>query len=144
MIGQFTARFIGGLQTYQVFAAMLIFPSIPIALWFSVIYHYHLNSIPTAGIINLTMVVVGVIFVINSLDSLVRLYTDNLKLTVARLGKLRYFVFNVGLLAVLTLLFQFDFLEIEWVGAVVIGLYFACLGYQLKYKSGVFKYRSST
>ena len=32
MIGQFTARFVGGLRTYQVFLAMLIFPSIPIAI----------------------------------------------------------------------------------------------------------------
>jgi glycine betaine transporter len=142
MIGQFTARFVGGLKTYQVFAAMLIFPSIPIALWFSVIYHYHLNGIATAGVINLTMVIVGVIFVINSLDSLVRLYTDNLQFTVARLGKFRYLCLNVGLLASLTLLFQFDFLEIEWVGAVVIGLYFACFGYQLKTRSGFFKTRS--
>ncbi len=139
MIGQFTARFIGGLKAYQVFAAMLIFPSIPIALWFGVIYHYHLNGIATAGVINLTMVVVGVIFVINSLDSLVRLYTDNLQFTVARLGKPRYLLFNVGLLALLTLLFQFDFLKIEWVGAVVIGLYFVCFGYQLFHKSGAFK-----
>jgi glycine betaine transporter len=144
MIGQFTARFIGGLKAYQVFAAMLIFPSIPIALWFSVIYHYHLNGIATAGIINFTMVVVGVIFVVNSLDSLVRLYTDNLQLTVASLGKFRYFLFNVGLLALLTLLFQFDFLEIEWVGAVVIGLYFACFAYQLKHRSGFFQDRSGS
>lgn len=140
MIGQFTARFVGGLKTYQLFAAMLIFPSIPIALWFSVLYHYHLNGIATAGIINLTMVVVGVIFVINSLDSLVRLYTDNLKLTVARLGKSRYLLINVGLLAMLTMLFQLNFLEIEWVGAVVIGLYFACFAYQLKNRLGFFRY----
>ena len=50
MIGQFTARFVGGLRTYQVLAAMLIFPSIPIAIWFSVLYHYHEAGIPTEGI----------------------------------------------------------------------------------------------
>jgi glycine betaine transporter len=88
--------------------------------------------------------VVGVLFVINSLDSLVRLYTDNLQFTVARLGKFRYLLFNVGLLASLTLLFQFDFLEIEWVGAVVIGLYFACFAYQLKHRSGFFQSRSGS
>ena len=34
MIGQFTSRFVGGLRTWQVLAALLIFPSIPLAIWF--------------------------------------------------------------------------------------------------------------
>lgn len=134
MIGQFTSRFVGGLKTYQVFAAMLIFPSIPIALWFSVLYHYHLEGINTVGIRNLAMVIVGVIFVINSLDSLVRLYTDNLNLTVSRLGRAKYIILNVTALSLLTLLFKLDFLEIQWVGALVIGLFFACFAYILTSK----------
>lgn len=129
MIGQFTSRFVGGLKTYQVFIAMLIFPSIPIALWFSVLYHYHLEGINTVGIRNLAMVVVGIIFVINSLDSLIRLYTDNLNLTVSRLGKAKYIILNIIALSLLTLLFKLDFLEIQWVGALVIGLFFACFAY---------------
>lgn len=129
MIGQFTSRFVGGLKTYQVFIAMLIFPSIPIALWFSVLYHYHLEGINTVGIRNLAMVVVGIIFVINSLDSLIRLYTDNLNLTVSRLGKSKYIILNIIALSLLTLLFKLDFLEIQWVGALVIGLFFACFAY---------------
>lgn len=129
MIGQFTSRFVGGLKTYQVFFAMLIFPSIPIALWFSVLYHYHLEGINTVGIRNLAMVVVGIIFVINSLDSLIRLYTDNLNLTVSRLGKAKYIILNITALSLLTLLFKLDFLEIQWVGALVIGLFFACFVY---------------
>ena len=51
MIGQFTARFVGGLRTYQVLAAMLIFPSIPIAIWFTVLYYYSVNGLETAGFI---------------------------------------------------------------------------------------------
>lgn len=31
----------------------------------------------------------------------------------------------------LTLLFQLDFLRIQWVGALVIALYFGCFGYIL-------------
>nr|WP_257221109.1 MULTISPECIES: BCCT family transporter [Pseudoalteromonas] len=131
MIGQFTARFVGGLKTYQVLAAMLIFPSIPIALWFAVLYHYHDAGLDTTGIRNFAMVFVGIIFVINSLDSLIRLYSDNLNLTTKRLGKWRYMGFHFLALAALTLLFTFDFLQIQWVGALVIGLFFSCLGYIL-------------
>ncbi len=131
MIGQFTARFVGGLRTYQVLAAMLIFPSIPIAIWFSILYYYSANGLETAGFYNIAMAIVGITFVINSLDSLIRLYTDNLNLTVTRLGRVKYFLGNLTALSLLTLLFKLDFLQIQWVGAVVIGLFFTCFGYIL-------------
>ena len=131
MIGQFTARFVGGLRTYQVLVAMMVFPSIPIAIWFSVLYYYNLNGLETAGFYNLAMAVVGITFVINSLDSLIRLYTDNLNVGVARIGKINYFLGNLAALSLLTLLFKLDFLQIQWVGAVVIGLFFTCFGYIL-------------
>ena len=129
MIGQFTARFVGGLRTYQVLAAMLIFPSIPIAIWFTVLYYYSVNGLATAGFYNIAMAIVGITFVINSLDSLIRLYTDNLNLTVTRLGKVKYLLANLFALSLLTLLFKLDFLQIQWVGAVVIGLFFTCFAY---------------
>lgn len=131
MIGQFTARFVGGMRTWQLLAAMLVFPSIAIATWFSVLYYFHLNNLSTAGFFNWAMVIVGISMVINSLDSLVRLYTDNLNLSVSRLGRARYFAGNLVVLSGLTLLFQLDFLEIQWVGALVIGLFFTCFGYIL-------------
>ncbi len=131
MIGQFTSRFVGGLTTWQMLAALLIFPSIPLAIWFTVLYYYHLNGISTAGITNIAMVIVGVTFVINSLDSLIRLYTDNLNMTVERFGKAAYVAGNVALLFVLTLLFQSQWLQIQWIGAVVVGLYLACVVYIL-------------
>ena len=71
------------------------------------------------------MVVVGVIFVINSLDSLIRLYTDNLEFTVQRLGRLPYLLGNWLALFALVLLYQFTPLKIEWIGLVVIGIYSA-------------------
>ncbi|TQV72455.1 BCCT family transporter [Denitrobaculum tricleocarpae] len=129
MIGQFTSRFVGGLKTWQVLFALLVFPSIPLAIWFSVLYYYHLNSIDIAGLFSIAMIVVGVTFVINSLDSLTRLYSDNLSLTVARLGRMKYIAIHVALLFGLTLLFKLDFLQIQWIGAIVIGIYFACLAY---------------
>jgi formate-dependent nitrite reductase membrane component NrfD len=75
------------------------------------------------------MVVVGVIFVINSFDSLIRLYTDNLNLTSKRFGKLPYILGNAVVLFALTVAFQSQWLQIQWIGAVVIGLYVACLIY---------------
>jgi glycine betaine transporter len=125
MIGQFVARFVGGLRTYQLMIALLILPSIPIALWFSVLYIYHTQAIELAGALRLCMVVVGIIFVVNSLDSLTRLYSENLGLTVKRLGGIGYVAAHWGLLFGLILLYQFTPLKIEWIGLVVIGIYCA-------------------
>ncbi|GGP42140.1 choline transporter [Shewanella algicola] len=132
MIGQFTSRFVGGMKTYQVLLAMMIFPSIPIAIWFTVLYYYSANGIDTTGFYNLAMVIVGITFVINSLDSLVRLYTDNLNMTVDRLGKVPYIIGNIVVLSGLTLLFKLDFLAIQWVGALAITLILGCFVYILK------------
>ena len=129
MIGQFTSRFVGGLKTYQVLIAMMVFPSLPIAVWFTVLYYYSANEIATTGFYNLAMVMVGITFVVNSLDSLIRLYTDNLNLTVERFGKTKYIIGNLALMSGLTLLFQLNFLEIQWVGALAIGLILGCFGY---------------
>jgi choline-glycine betaine transporter len=136
MIGQFTARFVGGLRTWQVLAALLIFPSIPLAIWFTVLYYYQSNGIDSSGIISIAMVVVGITFVVNSLDSLIRLYTDNLGLSATKLGRFKYILGNLITLCVLTMLFKLNFLEIQWIGALVIVLYFSCFAYILlkKYK----------
>jgi len=134
MIGQFTSRFVGGMKTYQVLIAMMVFPSIPIAVWFSVLYYYSVNEIATTGFYNLAMILVGITFVINSLDSLVRLYTDNLNLTVQRLGKTKYIIGNIALMSGLTLLFKLDFLQIQWVGALAIALILGCFVYILAKK----------
>ncbi|WP_299190666.1 BCCT family transporter [uncultured Litoreibacter sp.] len=134
MIGQFTSRFVGGLKTWQLLAALLIFPSIPLAIWFAVLYHYYLNELTTVGLMNIAMVVVGITFVINSLDSLIRLYTDNLNLTTKRFGKAAYIAGNVAVLFGLTLLFQSQWLQIQWIGAIVILIYLACMFYILATK----------
>ncbi|WP_298359250.1 BCCT family transporter [uncultured Litoreibacter sp.] len=134
MIGQFTSRFVGGLKTWQLLAALLIFPSIPLAIWFAVLYHYYLNELTTVGLMNIAMVVVGITFVINSLDSLIRLYTDNLNLTTKRFGKVAYIAGNVAVLFGLTLLFQSQWLQIQWIGAIVILIYLACVFYILATK----------
>ncbi len=123
MIGQFVARFVGGLKVWQLMLALLVIPSIAIALWFATLYYYFANGIPVSWVLNAAMVIVGVIFVINSLDSLIRLYTDNLALGVKQVGRGKYVLGNWLLIASLVLLYQFTLFEIEWVGLIVIGLY---------------------
>jgi hypothetical protein len=100
-------------------------PSIPIALWFSVLFGYFAGGMPVSDSITLLMIVVGILFVINSLDSLTRLYSQNLGLTVEALGQYRYVLTHAGLLAGLVVLYQFTPLKIEWIGMIVIGLYVA-------------------
>lgn len=135
MIGQFTSRFVGGLRTWQLLLSLLILPSIPLGIWFTILYYYHLTDINTVGYINISMIFVGIVFVINSLDSLIRLYTDNLSLSVKRLGKLPYLALNVGVLFLLTLAFQSQWLQIQWIGTVVIGIFLCCLIYILLFKA---------
>ena len=69
------------------------------------------------------MVILGIVFVVNSLDSLIRLYTENLSIGVSKLGFKRYIIGNWLMIMALVLLYQFTPLKIEWVGLVVIGLY---------------------
>ncbi len=132
MIGQFVARFVGGLKPWQLLVALLILPSIPIALWFSILYQIHVQEIVLTSILQTSMVLVGIIFVINSLDSLTRLYSENLNLTVERLGRLTYIGIHWILLFGLIMLYQFTPLKIEWIGMVVILIY-ACV-YALVFK----------
>ncbi len=132
MIGQFVSRFTAGIKVYKLIIYMLIVPSIPLALWFSVVYGYYIAGITTEGLFAIAMISVGIIFVINSLDSLIRLYTTNLDLTVEKLGKNKYIIANIVALSAFTLLYKLDFLQIQWVGAVVILIYFACFAYILK------------
>lgn len=129
MIGQFVSRFVGGIKVWQLLLALLIIPSIPIALWFSVLFGIFEQGIQITAVINYLMIFVGVIFVINSLDSLIRLYTENLELTVGRLGKFRYISIHWILLFSLILLYRYTPLEIEWIGLVVICLYAVIVRY---------------
>ena len=123
MIGQFVSRFLSPMKIRNLLVALLVIPSIPIALWFSVLYYYHTEQLEISGTMNLCLVVVGVIFVINSLDSLIRLYTTNLGITADALGRRNYILGNGAAMLTLIMLYQFTPFEIEWVGLVVIALY---------------------
>jgi glycine betaine transporter len=125
MIGQFVARFVGAMRTWQLAAALLVIPSIPLAAWFSVLWFFYREQRTIPDFLNVAMVAVGVLFVVNSLDSLIRLYAENLGLTSGRLGVLGYVVMHAVLMYALVLAFQFATLRIEWIGLVVIALYAA-------------------
>lgn len=122
MTGQFVARFLGGLKTYQIFIALVLLPSIPLVFWFSILYLFYIQKTAMTPLITAAMTLVGIIFVINSVDSLVRLYSDNLGLTVKRLGRRKYVLTHTLLLFALVMAFTYTPLNIEWVGAVVIFL----------------------
>jgi choline-glycine betaine transporter len=132
MIGQFVSRFVGGLTAWQLLLALLVVPSIPIALWFAVLYGYFTQGLNVTGGLSWAMIAVGVLFVVNSLDSLTRLYTQNIGLTVERLGVGRYVALNWFILFALVLSFQFTPFKIEWVGLLVIAIYAAV--YALVYR----------
>ena len=125
MIGQFVSKFVGDMKVSHLLLALLIVPSIPIAIWFSVLYFYFSNDLEIGTYWRLAMVVVGVIFVINSLDSLIRLYTQNLQISTERFGKMQYIFLNWFVLVALVLLYNFTPLQIEWIGLVVVGIYIA-------------------
>ncbi len=125
MIGQFVANFVGGLKSWQLAFSMVVLPTIPLGLWFAVLYIYFENDVVIPGWLNGMMIFVGVVFVINSLDSLIRLYSANLDWSVRRLGRARYYPLHFGLQLSLVLAYQFTPFRIEWVGLVVIGLYAA-------------------
>ena len=105
--------------------ALLIIPSIPIAVWFSVLFGIYEKGQKINDVVNMVMVFVGMVFVINSLDSLTRLYTESMDWTANRVGRRKYVAAHWALLYSLILLYQFTPLEIEWIGLLVIALYVA-------------------
>ena len=123
MIGQFVSTFVGGLKAWKLAFAMVVLPTIPLGLWFAVLYIYFESQIVIPAWLNWAMITVGIIFVINSLDSLIRLYGANLGWSVERLGWSKYYPLHFTLQFALVLAYQFTPFKIEWVGLVVIGLY---------------------
>ena len=123
MIGQFVARFVGGMPAWRLAFAMVVLPTIPLALWFSVLYIYFQNEIVIPAWLNNLMIFVGIVFVVNSLDSLIRLYTANLGWGIDRIPPHLYYPLHFCMQFGLVLAYFFTPFRIEWVGLVVIGIY---------------------
>lgn len=122
MIGEFVSRFVGGLKAWKLAFAMVILPTVPLGLWFCILYIYYENTIAIPGWLNWFMIFVGVVFVVNSLDSLIRLYTANLGWGKERVGTAYYPIQFLLQLAIVCIYFFTPF-RIEWVGLVVVCLY---------------------
>lgn len=123
MIGQFVANFVGGMPAWKLAFAMVVLPTIPLGLWFAVLYIYHEQAIVIPTWLNWAMISVGIVFVVNSLDSLIRLYSRNLGISIDKLGWKAYFPLHFALQFALVLAYQFTPFKIEWVGLVVVGIY---------------------
>ncbi|QBX34020.1 BCCT family transporter [Paracoccus liaowanqingii] len=123
MIGQFVARFVGGMQVWQLALAMVALPAILLGLWFSVLFVYHQGGVTIPGWLNWFMISVGVVFVINSLDSLIRLYSANLGWSREKLGDRGYYPLHFALQLALVGAYVFTPFQIQWVGLIVAGLY---------------------
>ena len=128
MIGQFVARFVGGLQAWKLAFAMVILPAVPLGLWFCVLYVYHVHAIVIPTWLNWMMIGVGIVFVINSLDSLIRLYGANLGWGRGQVSDRVYYPLHFLLQLALVCAYVFTPFEIQWVGLVVVGLYAVVYG----------------
>ncbi|WP_417223402.1 BCCT family transporter [Amphritea sp.] len=123
MIGQFMSKFATRTTVKMLFVLMVLFPSIPLSIWFAVLYIFHAGSIEISPFWNTAMIVVGIVFVINTFDSLIRLYTDSLNITTKRFGRLNYVVMNIIIMSCLTIAYAYLGLEMEMVGVTVVFLY---------------------
>lgn len=131
MIGQFVARFTTEINVRTLLVSMLVIPSILLAIWFAVIYGYFVDGIKISASWNLAMVVVGIFFVANSLDSLIRLYTSSLNIQVEKLGMTKYMLINLVLMIGLTAMYQLPediFSTIKYVGMGVLFIYALAIG----------------
>ena len=74
MIGMFVSQFVPkNLTTGKLFILMLIIPTVPLLLWFSVLYSLYLSGLTIPKEYLLSMFIVGLLFLINSFDSMIRL-----------------------------------------------------------------------
>jgi len=123
MIGQFVAQHVNGQQTWQLLVMFLVVPAIPIAIWFMVLYHFYMHDILAHPFFLQAMAWVGILFVINSLDTLIRLYSSNLNLTAEQLGQKSYVLLHATIMMLLTAMFSFGYIEIHHIGGAVIVLF---------------------
>lgn len=146
MIGQFVARYVGGLHAWKLAFAMVVLPTIPLGVWFCVLYVYYIDQIVIPVWLNWMMISVGIVFVVNSLDSLIRLYSQNLGWGRDKLPDMVYYPLHFFLQLALVGAYFYTPFQIQWVGLVVIGLYAAVywmMFTRLSAWMGVFPLRNS-
>jgi glycine betaine transporter len=73
IVGKFLAKYVPeGMKPMKLFILMTIVPTIPIFLWFSVVYHFFVAHYQIPLFYSVMMFFVGVLFMINSMDSIFR------------------------------------------------------------------------
>lgn len=134
IIGQFTAQFVNGFRVYQLLLAILILPSVPIALWFIVLFDAFSLGIELSSYLKVTIAFIGALFVINSMDSMIKLYSVELGYIPDKLDHKCYLAIQFGLLTLITIMYDIQMLNIEIVGSIILLLWTLSLCYWLKAK----------
>ncbi|ETS31897.1 hypothetical protein BB987_17370 [Photorhabdus temperata] len=100
MIGKFVATFLPkGMKPLKLFLLMIIAPTILLAIWFTVLYIFTLNNFVIPEMYLVLMSIVGLLFVINSFDSILRVSANLLKNSIS-LSKYRNALFIAYVLLV--------------------------------------------
>lgn len=122
MLGQFVARFVKNMSPLKLLWIMTLVPLIPSFIWFSVLYFIDIKQLVLSDRVNLVFLLLGVAFVVNSLDFMVAQYSTVFKLNRQCLGRRKFMVYNALLLLALTWLFQYQILLVQYTAALVICL----------------------
>lgn len=120
LLGQFVAKFVNQMSPFKLLLTMVLIPLIPTAIWFSVLYHHFIIQAVMSPVIAITMVLLALLFVVNSLDFMVAHYSQSLSIDRKRLGMKKFVLFNSILLLMLTAMFKEQWLFIQWTALLVI------------------------
>jgi hypothetical protein len=81
-----------------------------------------------------TIAFIGALFVINSMDSMIKLYSVELGYIPDKLDHKCYLAIQFGLLTLITIMYDIQMLNIEIVGSIILLLWTLSLCYWLKAK----------
>lgn len=117
MLGQYLAQFTRGMKLSKVLFCVCFAPILPLFIWFTVLFEIQLQQLTLAPWLSLCFVVVAFMFVINSVDFMIHLYSDSLSIQLKKYGNAAYVLINSILLIATFLLFKEHILLIEYVGS---------------------------
>ncbi len=127
MLGQYLARYVGQFSLVRVMVSVTIAPVIPLLIWFTVLYQVYLNQQPLPPWLAAGFIMVGLLFVVNSVDFMISLYSQSL--TTKAVSTWRYVWVNSAVLIFGYLLFKQHILLIEYIGSA--NVFLALLGFTL-------------
>jgi hypothetical protein len=139
MIGRFVSEFVPkGTTPLQLFLFMVVVPTIPLSLWFGVLYVFYTSGHTISLMYLILMSVVGILFVINSFDSILRVSANLIE------SSLSTFSYKKALLLAYVLLILFfigyagfqsneGFIKIDYTGTLSIVLLYYLLYRTVKY-----------